>query len=812
MPYRPPSGSGGGGIAGIDVQEGGGSVVAAATALNFVANDFTVTDEGSNIAGIALDASLFAGVFLAIDGSNRMQVGAEIRTLHGVLELEVSSELADQNDSFADSDLNTDFWLLDPSDESNVIQAEGAGFFEFEISGGNVTNMSQTTGFAMISTRNTYQGDFEVIARIVSSRVGSSITDNGVSLVVFNAADYTPGTAPTSANSAKSAGNWSSPFPDSYTTNITGTGGTKVDRASVTDWWMRITRVSGTIVTYFGTSDGSDTPPGSWTTLQTKVAAGLDDEVQFGLQYLATGTTGVGGSGSSARYHQFTVVSADTINSVSEIPGPAWKINISPDVEDDGTLLKLDYATSTSAVTAFEWIKTANGPQLSLGPDQDMLIGLDEDETAGDTMKIGLPDTASRRLILCDDGDIGADSGVAASSHPQLMFLNAAADRHMLMFVNDTHGVIECGVDEGWHLDLQRRTGDVRCFSSVDSEANQRIFKIYGYDDGDVAQRIHQIYPASDFLWIEPASTSLGLILRHDGGGGVDPTVRILQSGSTAHSVVSLSTVSSIPTVRMQHGGGADNRGYLEIQHRSTATTAPGVLDLRSKAGTGLFLTPTTAFRLAIWENSDPGDGTGTPDAHCSGVLSKTGSDFVLGDLVQDIDMGWRTDEPDDRIFFNAGGELKSIGFGACAAFAAIYNDGTSSGQTVNIGADDKCTQFTTNFGSDRGMTPDVANDEIDVLEDGIYYIAASFDFTANQNNTTVTFRAKIDGTTDIAMAVTDRKVGTGGDHGACAFSGLVALTATDTVSIFLTHDNGVSNVLITIDHCQLTLIKIGNA
>ena len=39
----------------IDVQEGGVSVVAAATGLNFAATDFAITDEGGNVAGIALD-------------------------------------------------------------------------------------------------------------------------------------------------------------------------------------------------------------------------------------------------------------------------------------------------------------------------------------------------------------------------------------------------------------------------------------------------------------------------------------------------------------------------------------------------------------------------------------------------------------------------------------------------------------------------------------------------------------------------------------------------------------------------------------
>ena len=45
---------GGGGGGSIDVQEGGSSTVGSATALNFAAADFNITDEGSNVAGIAI--------------------------------------------------------------------------------------------------------------------------------------------------------------------------------------------------------------------------------------------------------------------------------------------------------------------------------------------------------------------------------------------------------------------------------------------------------------------------------------------------------------------------------------------------------------------------------------------------------------------------------------------------------------------------------------------------------------------------------------------------------------------------------------
>jgi len=48
------TGAGGGGGA-IDIQEGSASIVGAATAINFAAADFVVTDEGGNVAGIAID-------------------------------------------------------------------------------------------------------------------------------------------------------------------------------------------------------------------------------------------------------------------------------------------------------------------------------------------------------------------------------------------------------------------------------------------------------------------------------------------------------------------------------------------------------------------------------------------------------------------------------------------------------------------------------------------------------------------------------------------------------------------------------------
>jgi len=805
MPYRGPGG--GSGIAGIDVQEGGVSAVAAATALNFDSDDFTITDEGSNIAGIALDATLFAGTYLAINGSNRMQPGAEIRTLSGFMDFELSADIADQNDSFADGSLDLSFWNEHISDEANLGESEGAGYYEW-IANANITNASQTTGHGALGTRNTYQGDFEVISRLVHFRAGgSSFTDNSFGLAVVNAADWDPdGSWPAVGNRASLSGVVVTGLGAIWAPNITGTAGTNVARGGVSDYWVRIVRTGTTVELFRGTSDGSDTPPGSWTSMQSKAVAGLDDEVVFVLVYFPTGTTGTSGSGSYGRAHQFTVVSADTINADGPI-ATGWRMDITPNVDANTAIFKARYNAGT---TAFEWVvPTADNIQLSLGPDRDMLIMRDTDETAGDTMKIGLPDNASRRLVLCDDGDIETDTTFAAANHPTLTIKNAAFDRDLNIFCNGTEAVIETQVDQNWALDLNRRSGDVRLFSSLDATTPTRILKIFSYDTGGGAQRQLQIYGSSDnFHWIQADASSSGLILRHDGG-----LIRLLQTGSTAFHTTEIATLASVVTNRVQIGGPSSHRALLNILAKTTATAAPGALNLQDEGGNQTFFVcrSSNVNRIAFY-TSDPGAAAGAPTGHLGAILAKTGSDYVLGDLKQNIDQGWRTDAPDDRIFFNAGGALKSIGFGACSAFAAIYNDGTSSGQTVNVGADDKCTQFTTNFGSDRGMTPDVANDEIDVTEDGIYYIAASFDFTCDQNNTTVTFRAKIDGTTDIPMGVMDRKVGTGGDHGSCSFSGFVALTATDTVSIYLTHDNGVSNVLITIDHCQLTLIKVGNA
>lgn len=61
----------------IDVEEGGSSVVAAATAINFNATDFTITDEGSNVAGVALAAGGGGGGSWSTVGYNTVGGTAE---------------------------------------------------------------------------------------------------------------------------------------------------------------------------------------------------------------------------------------------------------------------------------------------------------------------------------------------------------------------------------------------------------------------------------------------------------------------------------------------------------------------------------------------------------------------------------------------------------------------------------------------------------------------------------------------------------------------------------------------------------------
>ena len=738
-------------IAGIDVQEGGGSVVAAATALNFVANDFAITDEGGNVAGIALDASLFAGVYLAIDGSNRMQVGAEIRTLHGVLSYEVSALIGDQQDSFADSDLNLGFWAEGLSDEADLGEGEGGGYYEW-IAEANITNVSQSTGHGSISTLNTYQGDFEVIARLTHFITGASVTDDSLALAAMNAGDWTPGGAfPAAGDRAQIGGVSVTGTGKAFSSAVTGTS-QLTSRSGADDYWVRIVRVGTTITVYTGTSVGSDVPPGSWAVHQTKPAAGLDDEVNFVLFFFPTGSTGTMGNTSWARVTQFTVISADTINAAGIVPGPGFLLNVNPDLDTDGILLRGAYDVTSATVTHFDFIRGATSHALSLYP---------------------------------------ADAG---------------AERLTLTLKDD--GIGQLGTTGAGALQLNPTSeANIQLFEDVASEAASRRLVLYGYDDGLAQKVFTQFYHADQFFFLEADGDGDGIILRHD---GTTPTIRLLQTGSTGLTVITQLSVFGTPTVKLQHGGGAANRGYLEIQARSTATAAPGVIDIRNVAGNGLFLTPTTDYRLAIWENNDPVDASGTPDAMIPGMRSTSGGEFDGSpDLTQNIDLGLRTDAP-ISLAMNVGGTYRRLAFGAFDEYAGMYTTAGSADVTVaTAGSFVLVTSWLTAYGESRRAVADpTVDDDITIATAGVYFIACQISFSAT-GGAVVNFKlTTTGGTVDIPGASCVRKIAAGGDTGTTFLMGIETLAATDVVELYVTSDD--DGDIITPIEAQFIAFKIG--
>lgn len=133
-------GSSGGGTQ--DIQEGGGSVVAAAIGSNYAAADFDVTDEGGGIAGIALSASAGAGSGVAT-------VPVDWETIEEVV----------VGAGVADVELGVD--LFDPTLFKEIeivisgLQLATGGEFHMQVSDDNGISFEFGTGYewAWVSTR-----------------------------------------------------------------------------------------------------------------------------------------------------------------------------------------------------------------------------------------------------------------------------------------------------------------------------------------------------------------------------------------------------------------------------------------------------------------------------------------------------------------------------------------------------------------------------------------------------------------------------------------------------------------------------------
>lgn len=98
------------------------------------------------------------------------------------------------------------------------------------------------------------------------------------------------------------------------------------------------------------------------------------------------------------------------------------------------------------------------------------------------------------------------------------------------------------------------------------------------------------------------------------------------------------------------------------------------------------------------------------------------------------------------------------------------------------------------------GSTPDHTNDHITISETGDYLVTVSLSFES-PDASAQTFQYQVqknNGGTQLTSLTLERKLGTGGDVGSASISGIVNLSATDTIELWVQNLDGTNNATMT--------------
>jgi len=159
------------------------------------------------------------------------------------------------------------------------------------------------------------------------------------------------------------------------------------------------------------------------------------------------------------------------------------------------------------------------------------------------------------------------------------------------------------------------------------------------------------------------------------------------------------------------------------------------------------------------------------------------------------------------------GDDLFFAGAGSGLPHAGIYcHDVTSTLTIASSGEANKVqvTQFTANETSNL-MTPDHTNDHITVVKTGVYLVTASISISSTGGTSyEVMFGCwKNNGATEFLNLHSHRMLaGGGGDKGSMTISGLVSLTATDTLELWCANITNTNNVII--ESITLSAVMVG--
>ncbi len=165
----------------------------------------------------------------------------------------------------------------------------------------------------------------------------------------------------------------------------------------------------------------------------------------------------------------------------------------------------------------------------------------------------------------------------------------------------------------------------------------------------------------------------------------------------------------------------------------------------------------------------------------------------------------------DNKIQITDAGVLIFLVSGGGLSSAQIYEeDGVS---TLDLALQDTFYQveaFSVN-GESINCTPDFNESHITILQSGKYLVLCSAAISSAQKNEYDFHIQKNNGTTDFESISMHRTTSVANAVGQMSAAGILDLTATDTVELWVKRlDGGAVSKTITIETCSITVVNIG--
>jgi len=147
--------------------------------------------------------------------------------------------------------------------------------------------------------------------------------------------------------------------------------------------------------------------------------------------------------------------------------------------------------------------------------------------------------------------------------------------------------------------------------------------------------------------------------------------------------------------------------------------------------------------------------------------------------------------------------DLRDALLSCMSGYGSITVLGASAAQTSISATPAKLTGFTAN-GPSSQMTVDHTTDTITVGITGVYKLRCQVSFSGTASKTFL-FRAYVNGV--VTTLGCTRMLGASGDVGSCGFGGLLALTASDAVTVYISSSDG--GTALTVADAQLSLVRV---